>query len=511
MEVLQSRLMINNFMRQTAGGWTRRETLGLGALAAGVLGLPGLAGCLPSRKPKNILFLVSDGMSAGVPAMAEAFSKQVRGKGTCWHHLSVDADTARGFFDMSSMASLVTDSAAAASAWGSGQRVLNGVINQYPDGTSLKPLCKILQEKGYRTGLVTTARITHATPAGFFADVPHRSQEDAIAAQYLDQGPWVLLGGGAKHFDGEKREDQRNLPGEFQNAGHQTARTKSELLGIATGPVLGLFAADHLPYTLDQKQDPVLLEKVPSLSEMTEQALKLLSRENKPFFLMIEGARVDHAAHANDAAGLLWDQLAFDDAIAVALEFQKRNPATLIVIGSDHGNANPGVNGMGPGYKESSACFERVAAFKQSFAWMRGRIKKSEEAGKKPDTALIREIVREACGFELPKADLEALLNVYLSRPVMDFSNQQKNFYGVLGQIMGNLTGVGWTGVTHTSDWTLRLAKGPGQEVFEGLMDNTEFFNRVLALWNIPFRNPVYTGEIPKVVLPPVSSADPTA
>jgi alkaline phosphatase len=496
-------------------GWSRRDLLKLGGLATAGLSTTGISSCSPrSAKPKNIIFLISDGMSAGVPALAEAFSQNVRSKGTFWHHLATGSEAVHGQFDMASMASLVTDSAAASSAWASGQRVLNGAINQYPDGTELKPLGKCLQEQGHSIGLVTTSRITHATPAGFWAHVPDRSQEDIIAEQYLNQGspsPLVLLGGGSRHFDVDKRIDKRDLWQEFRGKGHRTVRSRDELLQVSSGPVLGLFGADHLPYSLDQRQDAELSQNVPTLSEMTGQALSILSNSGKPFFLMVEGARVDHAAHANDAAGLLWDQLAFDDALGVALEFQKRTPDTLIIIGSDHGNANPGLNGMGASYQESTACFERLSLFRQSFTWIKSQIKKVEEAGQKPDLALIGTKIKEACGFTLPPSDLQALRNVYLARPVMDFSNQQKNFYAVLGQIMGNLTGVGWTGVTHTSDWTLRLAKGPGQERFSGLMKNTEFFDRVLELSGISFHNPAYTGEIPRVVLPPVSSADPTA
>lgn len=502
-------------MNSNPVGWTRRKALQVGALTSAAMALPGVealaqTGGKKAQKPLNIVFLVSDGMSAGVPPMAEAFSQMMRGKGTFWQQLAEDPGVSQGFFNMASMSSMVTDSAAAASSWGSGRRVMNGVLNEYPDGTKLKTLCRLLQENGWNTGLASTARITHATPAGFFAAVPFRDLEDLIAEQYLQDGPMVLLGGGRKFFTAEGRKGKVNILPDFQARNYQVAMNREELLRVKSGRVLGLFDQDHLPYSLDCQGDEKLLKEVPTLAEMAGKALDLLAGEGKPFFLMIEAARVDMAAHANDAAGLLWDQLAFDDAIGTVLEFQKLHPDTLVVISSDHGNANPGENGMGKGYNESTPCFERLQTFKRTSSWIRNEIEKREKEKELWDAVYVAKLVKRASGFEISWNEASALAEAFRKMPVADFSNQQKSFYGVLGQILGNHTGVGWTGVTHTSDWTQRLAKGPGQEIFNGLIRNTEFFDKVLALSGIEFRNPEYRVSIPKVVLPPVSVADPT-
>jgi len=463
-----------------------------------------------SRKPLNIVFLVSDGMSAGVPPLAEALSRMMRNQGTFWQQLAEDPKTSHGLFDMASLSSVVTDSAAAASAWGSGCRVMNGVLNTYPDGTELKALCRILQEHGRNTGLVSTARITHATPAGFFAMAPSRDLEEVIAGQYLQDGPMVLLGGGRKFFTSEGRQDRVNILSEFEAKGYRVVTNRDELLNAKKGRVLGLFDEDHLPYTLDCQGDAKLTKEVPTLAEMAQSALDILAGERKPFFLMIEAARVDMAAHANDAAGLLWDQLAFDDAIGKVLEFQKLYPDTLVVVSSDHGNSNPGLNGMGNGYNESPACFERLKSFKRTSSWIRTTIEKQEKENRVFNAGTVAQLVREVSGCNLTWEEASSLVNAFKKKRVFDFSNQQKSFYGVLGQILGNHTGLGWTGVTHTSDWTMSMARGPGQEDFGGLMKNTDFFHRVMALSGIDFRNPAYLVEVPKVALPPVSLADPT-
>ena len=159
-----------------------------GGLAAG-LGWTSLEAA-PSRldrdeRPRNIIYMVSDGMSMGVPALADAFSRMARGVGTTWWALAERDDVTRGWFDMRSLDGLVTDSAAASSSWGSGSRVCNGSINVLPDGTRLTPLAAVARAARRRVGLVTTTTVTHATPAGFSACAVERNGEESIAEQYL--------------------------------------------------------------------------------------------------------------------------------------------------------------------------------------------------------------------------------------------------------------------------------------------------------------------------------------
>jgi alkaline phosphatase len=487
----------NVFMERAKQGgvtqWSRRDVLGWGlGGAAWMATAPALMSCRGTASaPRNIIFLVSDGMSQGVPTLAETFAREVRGRGTHLHALLTGGEAAVGYFDTASEVSLVTDSAAAASAWGSGRRVPNGLINQYYQGTPLTPLIPLVHERGKAAGLVTTARLTHATPAGFVAQVPHRDYEDAIAAQYFDQAPEVLLGGGSFHFSAETREDGRDLLAEFSARAHAVALDRGALLKTGgLDRIFGAFTIDHLPYTLDQSQDPALIASVPTLEEMTRAALGALARRREGFFLMVEGARIDHAAHANDAAGILWEQLAFDDAVGAALAFQKANPDTLVIVSSDHGNANPGLNGMGPGYKESTGCFQRVARARATAATIRHRLAEKLRRDPKTSRATVRTLVQEGTGFTLSDGECGALLDVMQDRPVAEVFGQHANFFGQLGQILGNWNGIGWTGVTHTADWTLLTAQGPGQDAFQGLLKNTDFFDRVTSLWGIRHRNP---------------------
>lgn len=501
-------------MKQAGKFWKRREWLGWSAGgAAAWLAAPWLVSCgRGSGAPRNIVLVISDGMSQGVPSLAEPFSQRVRGRSTHWHALLSGRGVAQGLFDMASEASLVTDSAAAASAWASGRRVPNGLINQYDDGTRLKPLVPLLQEMGKATGLVTTARLTHATPAGFLASVPHRNDEEDIALQYAASPPEVLLGGGSFFFDPEMRADGEDLRGVLQGRGMVQADSRRALLRAeGQARLFGCFALNHLPYTLDQKQNPALMESVPTLAEMTRVALRALEQRREGFFLMVEGARIDHAAHANCAAGMLWEQLACDDALGEVLSYQQSHPDTLVIATSDHGNGNPGLNGMGLSYRESNGCFARLARAKATAPQLRQKLAELQHARQNLTRSMVQEVVLEGTGFSMTDAEAGAVLDAFLDRPGREVFGQHANFYGQLGQILGNWNGVGWTGVTHTADWTLIAARGPGQEAFQGLLKNTDFFDRVCGLWDIRHSNPP-NAHPPKLFEPEERAvADPTA
>lgn len=475
---------------------SRRELLqaGVAALAAsGLLAREAWAqGRARTSRAKNIIFMVSDGMSMGVPSVAEPFSQMVRGRGTHWFQLLRDPEAVTGLFETRSLDSLVTDSSAASSAWGSGSRVFNGAVNVLPDGTKLTPIAHVLRRAGKKIGLVTTTTITHATPAGFAAVHPHRDDEHIIAEQYLDVVD-VLMGGGRRFFDPQQRQDKRDLIAEYQRKGYTFWEKREQVRGRERPEkVLGLFYAGHVPYTIDHINDPKLLETVPTLAEMARAALEILSRSRNGFLLQIEGGRVDHAAHSNDVAALLWDQLAFDDAIAVAVDFVRRHPDTLLVITSDHGNSNPGLNGMGEEYRDSEKSLQRVTLAKGSYVAVQKMLK---DAGT-PTADKVREAIREVTGIEVTPDEAQVIAMVALdSKKAPTLNRAHANLQGVLGEVLSNYNGVAWMGTQHTSDWTLVTALGAGKELFAGIQPHKQAFAQMLKLNGISFRNPEMTFE----------------
>jgi alkaline phosphatase len=354
----------------------------LAAATAGVMGAPHLARstdtllATPGQKPKRIIHMVSDGMSMGTLTCSDLFSQLTRKRPLAWTSLFKNPLAKVCLMNTRSLNSAVTDSSAASSAWGSGSRVVNGAVNTLPDGRLMTPLYALFNQAGWATGLVTTAEITHATPAGFAVAVKSRGDSDAIAVQYLARKVDVLLGGGRPFFSPHSRKDKRDLRGEFAAAGYTVVLDRAELEKAPLDTkILGTFAPSHLPYTIDHKADPKLLASTPTLAMMAKAALARLERHDQ-FILQVEGARVDHAAHNSDAPAAIHDQLALDEAIEVCLEFQRKHPDTLIVMTTDHGNSNLGLNGMGGGYGSSSQRFATMKEVRASYPEILKRIEK---------------------------------------------------------------------------------------------------------------------------------------
>ncbi len=473
---------------------SRRNFLRTGLAGGAVLLAPGLraqstelAASAGARRARNVIFLVSDGMSLGTLTMAERHLRRQEGRGTHWLGLYDRPDLRRALMDTASANSPVTDSAAASSAWGCGHKVKNGAINFAPDGRPRTPILRLARAAGKGTGLVTTATITHATPAGFAAQVEARADEGIIAAQYLEVGVDVLLGGGARFFDPAQRADQRDLFADYARAGYAVVRDAAALRAAsAGGRLLGTFDDGHLPFALDHRADPALRATVPTLAEMTQVALARLAAHERGFVLQIEGARVDHAAHANDIGGLLFDQLAFDDAVGVAAAFAAGRDDTLVIVTSDHGNANPGLNGAGGSftsrggsYGDTQECFDRVARFSQTNVWTL--------AGLGPDSsaAQVRERVHTATALDFDDDEIEMLRHA-LRKEHREGYRVRNAPLVAYGQILANHTSVGWTGTQHTTDYTELAAFGPGSEAIGGVVQNNALFGVMTRALGLP-------------------------
>lgn len=426
------------------------------------------------ERPTKIIFLVSDGMSQGVISLTELLSLQVRKRGTYLVEMLKNPAVAHGFFETYSLDSFVTDSAAAGSAWGSGSRVMNGALNMFPDGTELTPIYHIAKEKGWGTGVVTTTTVTHATPASFVVSHPARWQENDIAEKFLNVAD-IAMGGGADRFKAGSRHDSKELDNEFKEAGYTVVESRDEMMKLkgSDKKILGIFDGGSLPYTVDHLNSEELTKKIPTLAEMTEKAIESLEANHPDgWILQVEGARIDHAAHTNDAAGVLWDQVAFDDAIGVALAFAAKHPETLVVVTSDHGNANPGLNSNGA---MTNMMFERVALAKATTPEVRSVLSKHEE-----NNGDLHEAIRDMLGLDLSKDDIKLVSKMLQNDFSMVVNNQHKNFNGAFNALLTNYNGIGWVGTQHTDDYVVLAATGPMQDRFDALLKNTDAF-RIMA------------------------------
>lgn len=304
----------------------------------------------PSGK-RNLVFMVSDGMGPTSLSLTRSFRQYVDNLPyddalVLDHHLIGQSRTR-------SNSSLVTDSAAGATAFSCGMKSYNGAISVLPDFSPCGSIMEAAKRAGYTTGLVVTTRITDATPACFASHVRGREMEDSIADQLIGNGPLgrtvdLILGGGRCHFlpntteDG-CRADNVDLVKQAKKDGWNYISTRDDFDGLDMGssvelPLLGLFAPRDIPYEIDRR----FVEDVyPSLPEMATTALKALKAatkdSDKGFFIMIEGSRIDHAGHANDPAAQVHEVLAYDRTVKAVLDFLEDDETEgLMVSTSDH-------------------------------------------------------------------------------------------------------------------------------------------------------------------------------
>ena len=462
----------------------RRAFFKRGALAAlGGLVLPSfdlqaqtLGEAHKNKRTKNIIFMVSDGMSFGTLVMADLYLKRKFGRPSNWMGLYEQNLAQRAVMDMASASSVVTDSSAASSSWGGGVRVKNGSLNISPDGKENMPILQKFKKADKKVGCITTVMVNHATPAGFCTWSKSRNAMDEIALNYTELGFDVMLGGGSKYFDPAHRKDKKDLFAVLKKKGYTVARTRSEMLKAPTNkPLYGLFAEDALPYSIDRAQSSEEQAKSPTLAEMTAKAIDQLKSHPNGFVIQVEGGKVDWAAHGNDIGALLYDQVAFDEAIKVALDFAKADGNTLVVLTSDHGNANPGlIYG-----KECNNNFDRLQNFTHSDDWILQQINPNDSVAK------VREHVAQCCGgMNINEEQAKELLGYYAKteRKEDGLYNYKHLPYRLFAEIQKAHTSVGWISMDHSSDYTELAMYGPGSERLKPFMRNTDMHNFLLEV-----------------------------
>lgn len=305
-----------------------------------------IAACAHSNKPKNHIMYIVDGMGPAHLTGARLY------KGGPEARLAMEKMPYTGVVRTSSTNDFVTDSAASATAYASGVTTYSRSIGMSDakleaDGVSKKltSILKKAKEAGKSVGIVSSARITHATPAAYYANVRHRNMEQEIANQLLTSNVDIIIGGGAEYFrpaaSGGKRTDDRNLFKEFQQVGYAVARTDAELFSLRNEdrPLIALLQDDHLPYHLKREKGQR------ELKDYVDLAIEKLSRNPKGFFLLVEAGRVDHASHTNQARLAFGDLLAVDRSVKSSLEYQDN---TLIIVASDHETGGLSLNGYAP-------------------------------------------------------------------------------------------------------------------------------------------------------------------
>ena len=464
-------------------------------------------------RAKGVIFVVGDGWPLGVMKMYEEFLKRKFRERSTLFDLMEKYGASVYLQNTSSLSSVVTDSAPAGVAWATGSKTVNRMLASLPDGRPLKTILELAKEMGMSIGCVTTTRITHATPAGWYSHNMNRDDEDNIALDILKLKLDVAMGGGQRHFDPTMRKDGRNLYQEFINAGYDVVKTRDELrrLAVSDKPILGVFSRSHLSYFVDRVNDSSLGNVQPTLAEMTMVALMNLARNPRGFVLQVEAGRIDHACHANDAYAAMMDCWEMDQALGVIFDFMRRNPDVLLIICSDHGNSGFGINGTGPEYNDATEAllkYENTASFEYMISRMRGKSAKEikdifEYYTKCPITDEEAQAIYD--GLNTPREYLEndfwyepdATMGFILRKSVYRLDARTRKIEKPALLRRGN---VGFTSTNHTAEDQIVVMYGGRGRYFKltgtkTKLDNTDLFYVMTRYFGIKYENPKMTEE----------------
>ena len=452
--------------------------------------------------PKNVILFIGDGMSVPQRMVADEFSRKAGLGPLAMNSLPFSAVTRT-----CSANSLVTDSAAAATAIACGEKTRNGSIGVDKDGNRLVSCAEAARDSGRKVGIASTVTITHATPAGFYGHRPNRGMTYEIAIDLADSGFDFFAGGGLdnryKDSNSPIWEGHGNAYNYAESNGYTVVRTKADFLALkpGCGKILTRFRDDALATSIDA--GPRLNE--PTVAEITEKAIELLECP-QGFFLMVEGGRIDWAGHANDAATNLRDVLALDDAVKVALKWQESHPDTLVIVTGDHETGGMSMGFAGTGY---ALYMERLAnqtmsvgTFEHKFRRMH---EKAHEAGSAVSYDEVKALMTEAFGFTFNPEERDNPMYLHTAEreeverafkhdiEFMDAGKKEITAYdgekrmllgGVCRNLMSHKCGIGWSSGAHTAMPVLTTSKGPGAEKFTGYIENTDISRTIKSFMN---------------------------
>ncbi|MET3696772.1 alkaline phosphatase [Bacillus oleivorans] len=420
---------------------------------------PVLANTTPSPC-KNVIMMIMDGTNSS----AVTLSRWYKGSSLALDEMVV------GGVRTYSLRSVITDSASAATAMATGHKTIVdkvGMAPLYPSDEANKPkdiipkasILEAAKSSGYATGLVATAPIQHATPAGFSAHVLDREMFSDIAEQQVYQGIDVVLGGGkASLLPGdreESRNDGENLLQVLKEKDYTLVNSKHQLASASGRKIWGSFAEGAMAYDIDRKAFGL---KQPSLAEMTEKAIHTLSQQKKGFFLMVEGSKVDWAAHLNDPVGIITEVLAFDEAVKKALDFANADGKTLVIAVADHGNSGLSIGDWGT---DTDYAISPPAKFIRPIKQAKLSVEGAVSLLKKDHSNLVE--VASYYGLkDLQREELDLL----------QAAKHKDDVKGLLAQFLAKRAHIGFTTHGHTGEDVLLYSFGPGKPA--GLLDNID-------------------------------------
>lgn len=397
---------------------------------------------------KNVIFLIPDGSSSTVSTLTRA----VYNNG---ESLNID-EMASGMVKTYNSDTFIADSAPAGTALATGWKTQDKLIGVKPKaatlngarvpevGDELAPAASVLEAaklEGKAVGIVATSEVLHATPADFTTHSIHRNNYSVIGEQQVHQNLNVVFGGGKSYLkkdnateaNSKKRTDGEDMLEALQANGYNIVQTLDEMKSLNKDFVWGLFAEKDIPYDLDRDK-----ATTPSLAEMTEKAIELLSKDKDGFFLMIEGSKVDWAGHANNPIAITSEYAAFDKAVGVALDYAKKNSDTLVVAVTDHGTGGLSIGNLKTSYNYPELPVDVFTKDMKKAKFT--EVLTAEKISK--DKANAKSLAKEMLGLDLTNEELNTI----------EKAQKTSEIETILGKVMSDRAHLGWTTNGHTGE-----------------------------------------------------------
>ena len=430
---------------------------------------------------QNAVWIIGDGMGIGTMGLLMQSVQKADLPAYPDHQSTLEKfinASKTGLFFTNTHDTLVTDSACAATQMACGTTSTPGTIGMDSQWQSVKTLLEEALEEGKSVGVVTDSYVVDATPAAFLAHVQNRGQKYEVARQFVAGKAQVILGGGRKYFT---ERDNKKLFKQARKKGWQVVENAKDMANVKQGRILGLFGDESMPFYGEKDKYPQL----PTLKQMTQKAIELLSQNEKGFVLMVEAGKIDWAAHNNEAGPTLWEMLNLDETLAYVWDFAQKDGKTLVYLNADHDTGTPVFHYRSldaDKVKLKSAAGERLYDGRMdyvNFQYYQKMLKHKEmlyfsygnfkALPKEEQTAeKLQQICNEVLGEEM---------DLNLNGEIPDYTTLMKKVNDAYGMV--------WASTNHTGSLLLGAAYGPGSELFGGVYHNSDLkekFEKALDL-----------------------------
>ena len=461
-----------------------------------VLSLLCLVPMAEAAQPKYVFLFIGDGMGMPQRAATEMYQS---GNPNSPELLLMDQFPVHGVTTTYANDRFITGSAASATAMATGVKTNINYIGMDPELNPVQTLAEKAKEQGMKVAVISSVSIDHATPAAFYAHQPHRSNYYEIDVTLANSDFDFFGGGGLKDPEGKKSKDpQGNAYDIAKSNGFTVISNKADFMNLKPGAGK-VFAYNDwlpdgkaLPYAIDTREEDI------TLPEFTQKAIELLDND-KGFFMMIEGGKIDWAAHANDAVSMIKDTVAFDESLQAAYAFYEAHPEeTLIVVSGDHECGGLTLGFAGTKY---DTAFDILSDQKISFQEFSDKVLKQykEDNAGNAKFADMLPLIEEYFGLKtegegplvLTGDELDMLEEAFI-KSVAGVTMKAKTDFLLYGgydpltmqitHILNQKAGLAWTSYSHTGVPVSTSAVGNGADQFGGFYDNTDIGKRLMNL-----------------------------